>query len=134
MKFLTTLSDRLLCRVWAGLYVLTAALSFLFPGQEHFLLRLATAAFFLPPWLLLLKSRQNPQSPIRRRIRWLALASLALTLVLLCLSIRSLTWGEGVGNLIHILMGLLCAPLLCGDFYALALFGWATLLFGSFQK
>ncbi|MBR2048902.1 MAG: hypothetical protein IJ960_09945 [Oscillospiraceae bacterium] len=137
MNYIASLRYRQLYTLWGGLFGLTALLGLLFPGAKGIgqaLLIVLAVGFFLPPWLILIKARAAGVKKHIILIRCLAAASLAATLALLCAGIRSLALGEGVGQLIHVLTSILCAPLTCGNFYALPIFLWATLLFGSFGK
>ena len=128
---------RQLYTLWVGLFGITALLGLLFPGPKGLgqaLLILLAVGFFLPPWLILAKAKAAGERRHLVIVRCLAAASLAATVVLLCAGIRSLALGEGVGQLIHVLMSILCAPLTCGNYYVIPIFCWATLLFGSFGK
>lgn len=124
--------------IWAWLFALTAILGLLFPGVQNaagrFFLALISVCFFIPPWLILTKARAEGSRHHLRLVRYLAVASLSLTLLLFCAGIWSLPYGQPVGDLIHILMTVLCAPLVCSNYYVLPMFGWATLLTGSFGK
>ena len=138
MKNLQNLTYKTLYRLWAGLFALTAVLGLLFPGVQNaagrFFLALISVVFFLPPWAILSKAKAEGIRHHLRLVRYLAVASLGLTLVLFCAGILSLPYGDAVGNIIHILMTILCAPLVCSNYYVLPMFGWAMLLTGSFQK
>lgn len=133
---LTKLNYKPLYQLWAGLFALTAGLGLLFPGVQNaagrFFLALISVFFFLPPWLILVKAKKEGKRDHLRLVRYLAIASLSLTLLLFCAGILSLPYGEAVGDLIHVLMTILCAPLVCSNYYVLPMFGWATLLTGSF--
>ena len=123
--------------IWGGLFALTALLGLLFPGAAGFgraLLLGCTAGFFLPPWLILTKARAEGSKRQLRLVRYLALASLVMTMVLFCAGILSVRFGEALGNVVHVLMSVICAPLMCGNYYVLPMFLWATLLVGSFRK
>ena len=132
------LSYSALYKVWAGLFALTALLGLIFPDVENgigrFFLALISALFFLPPWMILSRAKKEENRHHIRIIRYLAIASLILTLVLLCAGILSVRMSEAVGNLIHTLTAILCAPLICSNYYVLPMFLWATLFTGSFGK
>ena len=138
MKHLQKLTYKTLYQLWGGLFVLTAVLGLLFPSVEEgagrFFLALIAAVFFLPPWRILTKAKAEGNRHHLRLVRYLALASLGLTTVLLCAGILSVGRGEALGNLLHVLLTIICAPLVCSNYYALSLFGWAMLLYGSFGK
>ena len=135
---LSKLTYKTLYQLWIGLFAVTAVLGLIFPGVEHpagrFFLGLISVVFFVPPFLILRRAKGEDNRRHLRLVRWLALANLVLTLILICAGILSLPYGEGVGDMIHILMTVLCAPLVCSNFYVLPMFLWAMLLYGSFGK
>ena len=136
MDFLNRLPYKHLYRAWGGLFALTAVLGLLFPGAQNplglYLLRLIAVVFFLPPWLVLAKARQEGSLFHIRLLRCLAIASLGMTLVLVCAGILAAPHSQALGDLIHVLMSVICAPLVCSNFYVLPMFLWATVLIGSF--
>lgn len=138
MKHLQNLTYKTLYQLWAGLFVLTAALGLAFPGVQNaagrFFLALISLVFFLPPWLILKRAKAEDNLHHLRLVRYLALASLSLTMILFCAGILSLPYGEWVGDLIHVLMTVLCAPLVCSNYYALPMVLWAMVFYGSFGK
>lgn len=138
MQHLSKLNYRPLYWIWVVLFALTAVLGLLFPAAENAAglaaLRIVSILFFLPPWLILLKAKQERSRHHIRVVRYLSIASLAATLIFFCAAILSVRFSEAVGSLVHILMTIICAPLVCSNFYALPMFGWATLLVGSFGK
>lgn len=138
MQHLSKLKYRPLYWIWGVLFVLTAVLGLLFPAAENTAgkaaLMILSAVFFLPPWLILVKARSENDGHHIRLVRYLSIASLAATLVFFCAAILSIRLSEAVGTFVHILMTVICAPLVCSNFYVLPMFGWATLLVGSFEK
>lgn len=138
MQKLSEIKYPTLYRIWTGLFALTAVLGLLFPEAEsaagRFFLALISVIFFVPPWLILSKAKDEGNRHHVRLVRYLAAASLVFTLVLLCAGILSVRWGKTAGDLIHILMTIICAPLVCSNYYVLPMFLWAMLLTGSFGK
>ena len=138
MKKLQKRSYKTLYQLWAVLFAVTAVLGLVFPGVQNsagrFFLALTAALFFVPPWRILAKARKEGNRHHMRLVRYLSLASLSLTTLLLCAGILSVGHGETVGNLLHVLLAVICTPLVCSNYYALSLFGWAMLLCGSFGK
>ena len=137
MDRIRTLRYDRLYMLWGGLFALTALLGLVFPGATGFgrvLLLICTVGFFLPPWLILTKAKDAGDKRNLRLVRYLALGSLVMTMVLFCAGILSVRFGEGLGNVVHVLMTIICAPLMCGNYYVLPMFLWATLLVGSFQN
>lgn len=138
MKDLQKLPYKTLYQLWAGLFALTAALGLAFPGVQNaagrFFLALISVVFFLPPWLILKRAKKEDNRHHLRLVRYLALASLSLTMILFCAGILSLPYGQWLGDLIHVLMTVLCAPLVCSNYYALPMVLWAMVFYGSFGK
>ena len=138
MEFLSKYSYKTLYLAWGALFVLTAALGLLFPGAQNglglFCLRAVTVLFFLPPWMILAKARTEGAVFHTRLLRYLSLASLAMTLVLFCAGILTAVDNPALGDLIHVLMAIVCAPLVCSNFYVLPMFLWGTVLVASFRK
>lgn len=131
-KTKSELTRRRLYFAWAVLYVLCAGLGFVpEPGNlARAVLFLLSAAFFIPPALLL---HQNGARD-RKIVRYLSAVSLTLTLILLLLNIRSALAGAFVGNFLHAMLVVLSAPMIASNFWAASLFGWACLLIASFRR
>lgn len=138
MEFLSKLRYQTLYYIWGGLFALTAVLGLLFPNVEHeaalAALMAVSVGFFVPPWLILEKAKGENRLFHVRLLRYLAIASLTATLVFLCAGILSVRYDQAVGDLLHIMMTILCAPLVCSNFYVVPMFLWATLLVGSFGR
>ena len=132
-----TLSYKILYIAWAVMFVLTAVLGFAFPSAEGAglaALRLAAAVFFLPPiWILVRAKKEEGRFHILL-IRWLSLASIVLTGVLLALNVTSVLWSETVGSALYAALVVISAPMACANHYALSLFLWGTLLAGTFYQ
>ena len=138
MKNLQNLTYKTLYQLWAGLFAVTALLGLAFPGVEpaagRFFLALISGVFFLPPFAILTRAKKEGNLHHLRLVRYLALASLVMTMILFCAGILSLPYGQWLGDLIHVLMTVLCAPLVCSNYYALPMVLWAMLFYGSFGK
>ena len=113
-------------------------LGFVFPDAQGVPARIALAAaaavFFLPPWLILRKSRKEGRWFHGWLIGFLAMASIVLTAVLLVLNLMSPLWSEGVGIALNAALVIVSAPMVCSNFYVLPLFLWGSLLAASFRK
>ena len=117
--------------VWAGFFILCAGLGFIPEpaGFTKFLLIGLTLGFFaVPGWFLTWLDKRNDKLHIRI-VRNLALASLSMTIGLILLNFVSFMASEAVGNLLHILLIIVSAPMICGQYWVLSLFLWACLLF-----
>lgn len=138
MQFISSLKYKPLYILWAVLFAVTAVLGLFFPDVENAAgkaaLRLVSVAFFIPPWLILAKARETDDRHHVRIVRYLSVASLTATLILFCAAVLSLPYSNALGDAVHILMTILCAPLVCSNLYVLPMFCWATLLIGSFGR
>ena len=98
------------------------------------MLFLVSLLFFLPPAVLLYRGKTQGDRDAVRLVRWLSAASLGLTLIGLCGNILAALGGAALGSSMHILLGLVSAPMFCSNFLVLSLFLWAVLLITSFKK
>ena len=132
------LSYKMLYIAWAILFVLTAMLGLLFPEAEGAPARIAllvtAAVFFLPPGLILRKSRKEGKRFHGWLIGFLSLASIVLTVVLLVLNLMSPLWEARVGIALNAALVVVSAPMVCSNFYALPIFFWGVLLAAAFKK
>ena len=132
------LSYKMLYIAWAVLFALTAVLGFVFPAVETLGARLALAGlavvFFLPPWLILAKSRSEGRRFHAWLIGFLAAASIVLTVALLVLNLMSPRWSEAVGIALNAALTVVSAPMMCANTFAAPLFLWGCLLTDTFRK
>ena len=132
-----TISYRTLYIAWAVMFVLTAVLGFAFPnamGAGLVALRLTAILFFLPPVWLLVRAKKEENRFHVLLVRWLSLASIVLTGVLLALNFTSVLWSQAVGTALYGALVVVSAPMMCANHYALSLFLWGTLLAGTFYR
>ena len=116
--------------VWAGFFILCAALGFIPEpaGALKFLMIGLTLGFFaVPGWFLTWLDKRRDKLHIRI-LRNLAAASLGLTLVLILVNFMAFMAPESVGTLLHILLIIVSAPMVCGQYWVLSLFLWACLM------
>lgn len=132
------LSYKTLYMIWSALFALTAVLGFVFPAVEdptgRWALALTAAVFFLPPWLILIRARQEKARFHIMLIRWLCIASLVLTAVLLCVNLRSAGLGSALGMALNAALTVVSAPMVCSNFFVLPIFLWGCLLADTFRK
>ena len=122
--------------IWGLLYIICAGLGFIPEpqGMVRAVLFLVSLLFFLPLAVLLYRGKTQGDRDAVRLVLWLSAASLGLTLIGLCGNILAALGGDALGNIMHILLGLVSAPMFCSNFWVLPLFLWAVLLITSFKK
>jgi hypothetical protein len=124
--------------LWAGLFLLCAGLGFIPEPQGFgkFCLVLLSIGFFIPPALLLRHAEKKNDTLNIRLVRNLAFTSLVLTLVLIIANFMSILAPEAVGNILYTLLAIVSAPMICGQYWVVSLFGWACLMLwaGSLLK
>ena len=131
------LSYKTLYLAWAAMFVLTAALGFAFPsamGALLAVLRLIAVLFFLPPAVILVRAKRAEERFHVLLLRWLALASIVLTAVLLVLNLQSVLWPAAVGDALYAALVVSSAPMACANHDALSLVLCGTLLTGTFDR
>lgn len=122
--------------VWAVLFVLCAALGFA-PEQKGFGKFLFTATgiiFFLPPFYLAFRARKERDRRTVQLLRIISICVLSLSLVLIVLNFLSVYFSAYTGLFLHVLLVLFTVPMVCSQYWALALFLWACLLMVCLQK
>ena len=124
------MKKNVLLPLWGGLFVLCAGLGFIPEpeGAAAALLTVLSVLFFIPPALLLYQADKDADTHTIALIRNLSMLSLILTAVVLILNFLSATGGEFVGNVLHYLLVIVSAPMICSGYWALSLFLWACLL------
>ena len=96
-------------------------------AQNNFV---AAIAFFVPPFVLLYRGDRDTVLLIRN----LSALSLGVTLVVLILNFVLAVSSETMGNLLHIVLTIVSAPMLASGYWVLSLFLWACLLMASLKK
>lgn len=127
------MNQKMLFTLWGSLFVLCAGLGFL-PQSSGFLqvvLVVLAVAFFLPPMLLLRRSRQTGDRRTVALIRNLAIASLVLSVVMIIANFFSIGASETMGNLLNSVLLIVSTPMACGRYWALSLFLWACLMIAA---
>ena len=131
------LSYKTLYIAWAVMFALTAVLGFAFPdamGGGLIALRLTAFLFFLPPVWVLVRAKKEENRFHVLLVRWLSLASIGMTGVLLALNFTSVLWSQAVGTALYAALVVVSAPMMCANHYALSLFLWGMLLAGTFYQ
>ena len=63
----------------------------------------------------------------------LSIASLSASLVFCAANLASTRAGNVVGVALHVLLGIFSAPMFCGQYWVLGLFGWACLFCAALE-
>ena len=132
------LNKYILLALWAGMFILCAVLGYLPPqeGANKWLLIFFALAFFVPPALLVYKSRKEKDGKMLRLVRIVAMVALIATVVMLLVNLLSiallLVMPEDtaliVGDVLYYLLILVSTPMVCGQYWGIGLVGWAALL------
>jgi len=116
--------------LWAGMYILTAGLSFVPQpgGFLKFFLVLLSIGFFVPPACLLKYTEKRNDRLNIQIVRNLAFTSLVLTILLVIGNFMSLRSSQAVGDVLYVLLCIVSAPMICSQYWVLSLFLWACLM------
>ena len=128
------MKNTVLSYIWGGLWLVCALFGFL-PNPQGALevfLFIVSLLFFVPPGWLLINALWEKNGTLLLWLRRISGGVLAAAFGLLMASILALAAPSWVGTLLHILLNVLCAPLVSGGHYALSLFLWACVFFTTF--
>ena len=126
------MNKKTLFTLWGVLFALCAGFGFL-PEPEGAVKSLLTGLsvlFFLPPGLLLCQADRDTALLIRN----LSALSLGMTMVTLILNFVLAVSSEFLGNVLHYILVVVSAPMICSGYWVLSLFLWACLLMVSLKK
>ena len=130
------MKNKSLLAIWGIFYIICAGLGFIPEpeGTVRIFLTVISILFFVPPAILLFDAFSAGDEKTIRLIRLLSALSLALTLVLLTANFLAALGASWLGTLLHILLVIGTAPMLCSNYWVLSLLLWAVLLVASCQK
>lgn len=122
--------------LWAAMFILCAGLGFIphAEGLGKAVLILLAVAFFVPGGVLLYQAAREGDRKTPYLVRNLSMASLLLTMLVLVLNFLIVSGSETAGVLAYGLLVLVSAPMACGQYWVLGLFGWACLLMQSMSQ
>ena len=122
--------------LWGGLFIICAALGFIPQpaGAARVFLTLLSVAFFVPPAALLYGAVKQQDTNTLKLVRNLSALSLGLTLVVLVLNVVSALSSELLGKILHYVLIIVSAPMICSGYWVLSLFLWACVLMVSLQQ
>lgn len=126
------MNRKCLFALWGGLFILCAGLGFIPEpsGAVQVLLTAVSLLFFVPPAVLIFRGEGQD----RRLVRSLSACSLGLSAVLLAVNFLTAFGSEVLGNVLHVVLVIVSAPMMACGSWALSLFLWACLLMGSLKK
>lgn len=131
------MKEKLLYIVWGCLYILCVGLGTISEAQGILKLALIgiSLVFFVPGGILLYDATVAGDRKGILRIRWICIASLALTAAGLAGFLASGASGEeGTVNLAYDVLVLVSSPMACSQFWLLSLFLWGCLLSATFLR
>ena len=127
------MNQKNLFALWGILFGVCAVLGF-FPepvGIRRWMQTILSVLFFLPPAMLLYRSREKA---VHQLIRNLSALSLGLTLVTLVGNFVFAIRSETLGTLLHYILVVVSSPMICSGYWVLSLFLWACLLMAAMKK
>ena len=124
------MKPKTLFALWGGLFVLCAARGFVNTAStaSQVLRTVLSITFFLPGALLLRLSKETGNRDIALLVRNLSAASLILTAVLLIANFLSVFAPKLLGDILHGMLIVVSAPMICSGYWALSMFLWACLM------
>ena len=125
------MTNKLLYVIWGVLFIICAGLGFM--PEPSRLTTLLSLVFFLPPAAVLYRAKKSGDRASVKLVCCLSSLSLGLTLVLLVANVLSAAAPEAAGTLLHCLLVVISAPMVCSGYWALSLFLWACLLVTGLQ-
>ena len=114
---------------WLYCFILCTVLGFIPEptGFFKFLFVVAAIGFFVPGFLLL----KYGQRKDCRLVLTAAAVSLTVTPTLIILNFASALMPRIWGSVFYVLLVIFSSPMICAQYWALSLFGWACLLFSA---
>lgn len=121
---------------WGCMFVLCVGLGTIESPEGLVKLALIGIAlvFFVPGGILLYDALTEGDRKGVLRIRWISLASLSLTLIVMVAFILTGARGLPAAQTLYEILILVSCPMVCGQYYLISLFLWACLLSASFIK
>ena len=123
--------------IWGIIYILCIALGFVQTRNTavDVAFGIISVLFFVPGIILMVDAYRENDKKALLRLRYISLGSLVLTLLLLVLNFASASSSSVVlGNVLHYILAVVSAPMLCSGIWVLPIFLWACLFIASFPK
>ena len=135
IKEVIIMKESRLYLIWGALFIVCAGFGFILrPGNAMTALMVSlSAAFFVPPSVLLYGDWKGGKKTNIRRVRNLSIASLSLTLIAIIANVLSVYASKTVGDILHGFWVIVSAPMVCSRFGVVSVFAWACLLMTSLK-
>lgn len=116
--------------IWAALYAVCGVCGFFVPGNNllYALFFMLALAFFAPAGFLIWEAVQRREKKLLRILRTISLISLLVTMVTIVLNFVTVQASADWGTVMYWLLILVSVPMVCGQIWAVSLFGWACVL------
>ena len=121
---------------WAVLYGLCVGLGFVTPAStlaKALLIGLGFV-FFLPPYYLAWQATKEKNRKTMLVLRLVSGSVLMLSLLFLILNFMAVNFSAHTGLVLHVLLVMFSAPMVCGQIWVVSLFLWACLLMVSLRR
>ena len=122
--------------IWLGAFWVCFGLSLIAAPSKPLqtVMTIFSVAFFVPPAWLMVQAKMEEDHKTVKLLRKIAILSLSVTVLMFIINIMSMAWSEAFGNFLYYALTFVSVPMVCSGHYALSLFLWACLLYGSFVK
>ncbi len=120
---------------WGVLYAICAGLGFIpYPkGMAYAGMLIFALVFFIPPTVILAKAVPRERKDEVKRVFYISIAWLVLTLTLLVLNFLTVASTELVGDVMYGILTVVSSPMICGQIWVITIFLWGCLLTASGQ-
>ena len=121
--------------LWGILFIFCAGFGFV-PAPDGFargMLVTLSLAFFVPPMILMVQSKNKGDKLTVSLIRNLSVLSLGSTVLVLILNFLFLGLPEVV-DILYVMLVIVSAPMICSQYWVVSLFFWACLLMMGLTK
>ncbi len=122
--------------LWAVVYCICVGLGFVSEpeGFGKVLLVLSGLICFLPPFYLAWRAWNEKCRRTMLVLRLVSSSVLGASLILLVLNFLSVYFSARTGLVLHVMLVMFTAPMVCIQYWALSLFLWACILMISLKK
>lgn len=121
--------------IWAGMYLLCAALGFLPEpeGAVYWLLFGIGMMFFIPPAVILCQAIRTENRKQVKAVMWISISWLSVMLMMLVANFLSIGATEAVGTALYYMLVVMASPMVCSQIWVAPMFAFGCLLTASVQ-